>query len=103
MTITPSPNQEALINAAIQAGLIRSAQDALDLGLRQLLDRIPGQPESDAAAASVVERKAAPPESWAESGSLWVHQGVAEPGADLARTLEEIREERIASILGMNP
>lgn len=45
MTITPSPNQEALIQAAIQAGLIRSAQDALDLGLRQLLDRIPSQPK----------------------------------------------------------
>lgn len=103
MTITPSPSQEALINVAIQAGLIRSAQDALDLALRQLLDRIPGQPESDVAASSVADKMAAPPESWAESVSLWVHQGVAEPGADLARTLEEIREERIASNLGMNP
>ncbi len=41
MTITPSPNQEALIEAAIQAGLIRSAQDALDVGLLQLSRRVP--------------------------------------------------------------
>lgn len=45
MTITPSPVQEALINAAIRAGLIRRAEDALDAGLRQLLDRIPAPDE----------------------------------------------------------
>ena len=30
---------------------------------------------------------------------LWVHQGKAEPGANWERTLEDVREERIASIL----
>jgi AbrB family looped-hinge helix DNA binding protein len=29
----------------------------------------------------------------------WVHQGVAEPGADLTRVLDDVREERIQSIL----
>ena len=30
---------------------------------------------------------------------LWVHQGSAEPGANWDRTLEDVREERIASVL----
>jgi len=30
---------------------------------------------------------------------LWVHQGTAEPGANWERILEDVREERIESIL----
>jgi AbrB family looped-hinge helix DNA binding protein len=30
---------------------------------------------------------------------LWVHQGRAEPGANWERILEEVREERIESVL----
>ncbi len=30
---------------------------------------------------------------------LWVHQGSAEPGANWERVLEDIREERIASVV----
>jgi AbrB family looped-hinge helix DNA binding protein len=30
---------------------------------------------------------------------LWVHQGSAEPGANWDRILEDVREERIASVL----
>ncbi len=30
---------------------------------------------------------------------LWVHQGVAEPGANWDRVVEEMREERIQSVL----
>ena len=30
---------------------------------------------------------------------LWVHQGVAEPGANWDRVLDEVREERIEAIL----
>jgi AbrB family looped-hinge helix DNA binding protein len=29
---------------------------------------------------------------------LWVHQGAVEPGANWERVLEEVREERIASV-----
>lgn len=29
----------------------------------------------------------------------WVHQGVAEPGADFDRLMDDVREERIQSIL----
>lgn len=103
MTINPSPNQTALIEAAIQAGLIGSAQEALDLGLRQLLDRIP-TPSNPIPGGHLddLEGSEVPPESWAETGGLWVHQGVPEPGADLSRVVQDIREERIASVLGLN-
>ena len=30
---------------------------------------------------------------------LWVHQGIAEPGANWERILEDVREERIESVL----
>jgi hypothetical protein len=30
---------------------------------------------------------------------LWVHQGSAKPGANWERTLEDVREERIESVL----
>ncbi len=30
---------------------------------------------------------------------LWVHRGIADPGADWDRTLENVREERIKSVL----
>lgn len=30
---------------------------------------------------------------------LWVHQGVAEPGANWERVIEDIREERIAAVV----
>ncbi len=44
VTITPKPSDEALIDAAIQAGLIDSAADALDVGLRQLRERLAPAP-----------------------------------------------------------
>ena len=34
---------------------------------------------------------------------LWVHQGVAQPGAAWDRVLEDIREERIQSVLKASP
>ncbi len=40
MTITPRPEQEQLITQAIQAGLIHSADDALDLAVETLKDRL---------------------------------------------------------------
>lgn len=40
MTIHLRPQQEELIQAAIQAGLIRSAEEALDEGLNRLRDRM---------------------------------------------------------------
>lgn len=54
MTIAPNGHQEAVIKAAIQVGLIQSAEDALDLGVRQLLDRL-SSPSGDSAAGGFAE------------------------------------------------
>jgi hypothetical protein len=40
MTITPRPDQEQLIAKAIQAGLIQSAEQALDIAVDTLRDRL---------------------------------------------------------------
>ena len=37
--------------------------------------------------------------SMAKVDGLWVHQGRAEPGANWERILEDVREERIESVL----
>ena len=40
---------------------------------------------------------------WTSGGfsidGLWVHQGIPEPGANWERILEDVREERIESVL----
>ena len=40
MTITPKPEQERILIEAIQAGLIRSAEDALDIALQELQNKL---------------------------------------------------------------
>ncbi len=40
MTITPRPEQEELIAQAIRAGLIRTAEDALDIAVDTLRGRL---------------------------------------------------------------
>ena len=37
--------------------------------------------------------------SMVKADGLWVHQGTAEPGANWERILEDLREERIESLL----
>jgi len=37
--------------------------------------------------------------SMVKADGLWVHQGSAEPGANWERILEDVREERIESVL----
>jgi len=37
--------------------------------------------------------------SMAKADGLWVHLGTAEPGANWGRVLDDVREERIESIL----
>ena len=37
--------------------------------------------------------------SMVQVDGLWVHQGTAEPGANWERILEDVREERIESVL----
>ena len=44
MTITPRPEQEELIAQAIRAGLIRTAEDALDIAVDTLRGRLSSSP-----------------------------------------------------------
>ena len=40
MTITPKPEQERILIEAIQAGLIRTPEDALDIALQELRNKL---------------------------------------------------------------
>ena len=46
MTIHPRPDQEVKIQEAMQAGLIRSAEEVLDVGLENLHKRLPENADS---------------------------------------------------------
>ena len=48
----------------------------------------------------VLLRPAEEQPSMVQVDGLWVHQGTLEPGANWERTLGEIREERIQSLIG---
>jgi hypothetical protein len=43
MTITPTPDQQRLIQEAMQAGLIEGPEEVLDVGLESLRDRLTKQ------------------------------------------------------------
>jgi AbrB family looped-hinge helix DNA binding protein len=47
----------------------------------------------------VLLKRIEPRPSMAKVDGLWVHQGTAEPGGNWERILEDVREERIESIL----
>ena len=61
MTITPRPEQEQLIAQAIQAGLIQNAEEALDIAVDTLRDRL-------GTSASVV-----PADEWMRKFRAWAH------------------------------
>ena len=62
MTITTKPEQERLIAQAIQAGLIRNAEEALDIAVDTLRGRLRASPGSMTA------------EEWMEKFSIWAHR-----------------------------
>ncbi|MFZ0961447.1 MAG: AbrB/MazE/SpoVT family DNA-binding domain-containing protein [Terriglobia bacterium] len=47
----------------------------------------------------VLLRPAEQQPSMIQVDGLWVHRGTAEPGANWARALDDVREERIDSVL----
>jgi hypothetical protein len=49
MAITPTPDQQRLIQEGLQAGLIESAEEVLDVGLKSLRDRLMKQMTGPAA------------------------------------------------------
>ncbi len=64
MTIQLKPEQERAIGAAIQAGLIRTADDVVDVGLEAI------QRQLDARDASPTSMSR---EQWLEEFRAWVH------------------------------
>ena len=84
MTITPRPEREQLIAKAIQAGLIQSAEEALDIAVDTLRDRLgtPAQP--------------VPADEWMRKFRAWAHSHRADTPllSDEAVSRESIYLER---------
>jgi hypothetical protein len=60
VTITPKPEQEQILADAIRAGLIRSPEDALDIGLEALRGTL------------AVRQQKETPEEWIARFHAWV-------------------------------
>jgi hypothetical protein len=61
MTITPKPEQERVLTEAIQAGLIQSPEDALDIALQSLQTKL------------AIGQETETPEEWIARFHAWVH------------------------------
>jgi Arc/MetJ-type ribon-helix-helix transcriptional regulator len=64
MTIHLNPEQERVIGQAIQAGVIRDADDVVDVGLETIRQRLEARLASKAAMDA---------EQWAREFHAWVH------------------------------
>ena len=68
-----------------------------------LRERLGFRPETELEAVEqpegVLLKRAGQRPSMVKLDGLWVHQGVAEPGANWDRVLRDVREERIDSVL----
>jgi hypothetical protein len=64
MTIHLNPEQERVIGQAIQAGVIRDADDVVDVGLETIRQRLE---------ARLVSRSAIDAEQWSQELHGWVH------------------------------
>ncbi len=64
MTIRIKPEQEQLIEQAIQAGLIKTADDVVDVGLETIQQRLEAQGGSAAGISA---------EQWLQEFHSWVH------------------------------
>src|SRR6202044_3177157 len=69
---------------------------------KRLRERLGFMPDMDLEAVwqpdGVLLKRAQQRPSMVKVDGLWVHQGRAEPGANWERILEDVREERIASV-----
>jgi AbrB family looped-hinge helix DNA binding protein len=70
---------------------------------KPLRDRLGFKPDTELVAieqpAGVLLKRVEPRPSMVKADGLWVHQGSPEPGANWERILEDVREERIDSVL----
>jgi hypothetical protein len=92
MTITPSPEQEQILAEAIQAGLIHSPEEALNLALETLRNRLAVGRESETAE----ERKTETAEEWIARFHAWIdsHAGQTVVLSDEAMSRESIYGDR---------
>jgi AbrB family looped-hinge helix DNA binding protein len=70
---------------------------------KALRERLGFKPDTDLEAIEQAEgvllKRIQPRPSMIKVDGLWVHQGSAQPGANWGRILEDVREERITSVL----
>jgi len=70
---------------------------------KPLRERLGFRPDTELEAIEqpegVLLKRIEPRPSMVKVDGLWVHQGSAEPGANWERILEDVREERIESVL----
>lgn len=84
MTITPTPEQEQILTAALEAGLIQRPEDALTVGLETLQEKLVPNRETETA------------EEWIHRFHAWVdsHAGSTVVLSDEAMSRESIYEDR---------
>jgi AbrB family looped-hinge helix DNA binding protein len=70
---------------------------------KPLRERLGFKPDTELEAVEQLEgvllKRVKPRPSMVKVDGLWVHQGSADPGASWDRILEDVREERIESVL----
>ena len=70
---------------------------------KPLRERLGFKPDTELEAIErpegVLLKRAEQRPSMTKVDGLWVHQGIAEPGANWQRIVEDVREERIESVL----
>jgi AbrB family looped-hinge helix DNA binding protein len=90
------------------SGMINGMQLKIDKSGRivvpkVLRERFGFKPDSELEALELLDgvllKKAEERPSMMKVDGLWAHQGIPQPGANWERLLEEIREERIKSVL----
>ncbi|MGA3186851.1 MAG: hypothetical protein ABSF22_07045 [Bryobacteraceae bacterium] len=84
MTITPTPEQEEIVAAAIQTGLIENAEDALKIGVETLKAQLATQRHSET------------PEEWIARFHAWMdsHAWQTAVLSDEAMSRESIYADR---------
>jgi hypothetical protein len=82
MTITLRPEQEQVLQEAIDAGIAKSTEEALDQALTALRERIPHQPESADESVAAAARRL---------GSFGQRHGLSWGGMTIKELLRESR------------
>jgi len=87
-------------NSGIKLRIDKSGRIVVPKPLRERLGLKPGtELEALDQSGGVFLRAVEQRPAMVKIDGLWVHQGVAQPGANWDRVLQEVREERIESVL----